>query len=396
MSYKKKIALIIFIVLFGVYSFWVYAFFYNYDIYEALTESNFYEKSYRWLFFNSSNINYEPKLINFSESEKNSLTIVTPFLDTKIDKNKNLIYCSSLQISWIDLINNLIKDPIGIENPPEYLSRLNFSKAQKFITSDDSFLSIVGQASKAYKKDIFINKNHSFEKLLSNITSENNIEAENIHIVSLMLKQVEFNNEFEGICGHEFKFSDKTIHVKAFGIKDYSIEQRQRVYGNVYTYHDTSESHIRPVKFAIKLRTLSKSDEVILSNFIPEETLEKTYKNIEFLVNNKYRYNPFFANSYITIPAIDFDVMCNYDKLTNKKLTNEKYKNRILEKVIQRIRFKLNGYGTFSLSYNNWGIVSRPQHYIINGPFFIYIKNKNSDMPYFMAYIANDELLEKE
>lgn len=381
-----------------MYSLTVYVFFYKNDIYQALTDADFYAKTYRWLFLNSGNRNYEPKLIDLSESVNNSLTDVTPFLDTRIDKNKNLIYCSSLQISWNELINNLIKDPIGIENPPEYLSRLNFSKEQRFIPSDNSLFSIVGEAAKVYNKEFFMNINHSFDNLIPKVTSEIKIKLspENIYVVSLMLKRLEFKNEFEGIYGHEFKYNDKTVHVKAFGIKDYSYEQRRKVIGKIIAFHDTTESRIKPEKFALILVTQFNSDEVILSNLVPEETLEKTYRKIELLVNNKLRYEPFFENSFLSIPAIDFDVMYNFDKLSNKKLMNEKFRNKILEKVVQRIRLKLNENGTFSLSHKNWGAVSRPQHYNIDGPFFIYIKNKSFDKPYFMAYIANDELLEKD
>jgi len=86
-----------------------------------------------------------------------------------------------------------------------------------------------------------------------------------------------------------------------------------------------------------------------------------------------------------------------YEKIIGKGITTGKYKGYLFNKAFQKIKFKLNERGAVLYSFFGGTALMGlfPQHYIIDGPFFVYLKNKDSSLPYFMLYIANDEFLVK-
>jgi len=351
---------------------------------------------YAYHYDNFFNTDAEPPLIELSESNPSG-TIFTPVLDAKIDKNKNLIYCSTFQLAWNQLAHDVIKDTVEIKEAPDYVSKLNSMINLPPCVSEDAYIAIAGLI-----KDNVINKT---KKLLSEKFGENlfdligrqNFDSKDIIAFSYLFKNLPFEKIFEKINGHIMEFDGKKSVVKAFGIeKDKQLEKLVNVVCFNYKNND---------QFIITLKTKSNTDEVVISTIPPEETLEKTYIKIRnyfgYFEKNVDSADHFTCRTagrglFLAIPKIDFNIRYHFDKMNNKKILNKNFEKYFITASMQGIRFKMNEKGVVLKSYSFLDC-TMGEHLtlIVKGPFLVYLKDKNHNKPYFMAYIGNDELLVK-
>ncbi|HOD42745.1 MAG TPA: hypothetical protein PKL57_19500, partial [Candidatus Wallbacteria bacterium] len=86
--------------------------------------------------------------------------IATPVLDTRIDKKKNLIFCSTLQMAWNEL-TKVNEKTIEMFKPSEYVSKLNLLTDQLPLVSEDAYVIMSGLADNLMPlkiKEALINK----------------------------------------------------------------------------------------------------------------------------------------------------------------------------------------------------------------------------------------------
>ena len=334
----------------------------------------------------------EPKLMALSDKQP-STTIIAPTLDTKIEKGKNIVYCSTFQMAWNQLYRDVIKDTIEINDAPDYVSKLNLLINSPAGVSEDAYIAVAGIV-----KDNVIDKTHKllkekFAVNLFDLIGHLNFSSNDIFAFSYLYKNLPFEEVFEKINGHSFEFGGRKSIVKAFGINEDNERLREmvRVLYVDYKNHD---------QFVISLKTKSSTDEVVISTLPPEETLGKTYLKIRKYFEKNYTDD--FTSRVLgrklilVIPKVDFNVKYYYNKLENKSILNKNFKEYFINMAIQSVRFKMNEKGVVLTSYS-FIMAAKGESFplIVNGPFFIYLRDKNSDFPYFMAYIANDELLLK-
>ncbi|EKD55881.1 MAG: hypothetical protein ACD_59C00011G0002 [uncultured bacterium] len=347
----------------------------------------------------------EANLLILSDDNDTSTTI-TPILDNLINKNKNIIYCSSFQTGWNDLTNNVIRETIEIESPPCYFNKINELTKQPALISEDAYLTLSGVVNSQTNGFIKAALKNKFPNIHTNndLLFEYNTMQNSLFIFSVLFKNLSFVNEFTKIEKFKFNCIDKKIsYVEAFGIENndtnFNILDKQiEIFYENNENKNLNNNQVNKYQFVIKLKTKSESDEVIISNFEPESSLEKTYNKINKCINNSNNRKKLSSYSSVIIPKIDFDIIYNYNAINNKKILNVKYKDYAIVSAKQKIRFNLNEKGVYLFS-NFMTIFDmagpKPINFLINEPFFIYLKTKFASYPYFMAYIANDELLKK-
>jgi len=337
----------------------------------------------------------EPEEIKLSDSSASNIA-VTPVLDTRIDKKKNLIFCSTVQMAWNEL-TKVNEKTIEISNPSEYVSKLNLLTNQLPLASKDAYFIMSGLADNLTPQKIKEALKSKFGKVLPASELDMNliIKPGNVYAFSFLFKNLIFKKEFQKIDRHLFKFDGEKSYVKAFGFSPSSSEKEEMI-KQCDVYYDKKNSTISNNFFVIKMKAKTDSDEIVISNFNPEETLEKTYKTINDFINNPENKGLIRNYSYLRIPKVHFNILMNYNNICGEIKTG-KYKKYCIGTAIQKIKFNLNEKGAYLLSYAiiiNYGPGER-HTFIINRPFFIYFKNIEKSSPYFMAYIADDTLLVK-
>ena len=366
---------------------------------------------------------YSNPLWRLNNSSKFSLTSITSVLDTKIDLNKNLIYSSTFQIAWNESYK-LLKETIEIENAPEYVSQLNNLIDQPIILNQKAYIAMAGTK----KENIIENINQNLKKDFYNTKFIKNLLFNDFELLiySYLEKNVMFEYNFENIDDEAltFKFGTTETKVLSFGIKNYRFHED-------FLKHELLSKQVEILYWCnnnfflngciVKLKS-SLNDDVIISTLPVEDTLKKTFVKIQKFIDyqfDDYAYLHQVKNlaellkSYdiidvnfkecnsLMIPKINFMIFHSYDELSNKKLLNLDltHNNYYISNAIHDINFTINKFGSKSESSPNrstlFGSQYTPRPLHINGPFVIFIRKKSSILPYFMAYIANDELLEK-
>jgi|GEM_PF-5586848 len=262
---KKWLLRLLFIVLFVILGAYLYMYFtgqYYYFDTKKFIQDNFLAK--------------EPAEIKLSDSSDSNIT-VTPVLDTKIDKKKNMIFCSTMQMAWNEL-TKVNEKPIEISNQSEYVSKLNILTDQLPLLSEDAYFIMSGLADNLTYHKIKDALKNKFGKILpaSELDIKLKIDPGNVYAFSFLLKILIFKKEFKKIDRHLFKFNGKKSYVKAFGFSPGSSEKEELI-KQCDVYYDKKNSSVSNDFFVIKIKTKSDSDEIVISNFNPEETLEKTY-----------------------------------------------------------------------------------------------------------------------
>ena len=291
-------------------------------------------------FFSISN---DEKRILIKSTELYS-TLITFDLKTNIVNDKNLIFCSTI----FNLLNKVEQ-------------RINNKTNINLLSDNEQFIE-------------------------SKLTYENNIA-----IYANLRKKLSFFEPFENLkIPIKFFIGDYNVSVLGFGIENYNennykhkllIKQFEVIYFNLYD---------RTNKFIVKLFS-TESDEIILSTAFVGKTLYESYEMIQNKVDNKKEFYAFAEKSTIQIPKINFSISHLFNEFTGKKINQN-----IIESVIQDISFKLDENGSTLWSFSTIHTTkSTGLNIIFNSPFILYIKKKKESLPYFMLYIANDELLSK-
>jgi hypothetical protein len=337
-------------------------------------------------------------------------TVITPVLEKYIPENKNVIYCSSFQLAWNELRDNMIKETIRLENPPNYLDFLNKSDFSSKDLSPESYLALVG-----YKKDGITKKiKTELKRKFGNVFLSPPELKEDYDILAYAYieKNLKFKNSFTKLeIPLIFKNSQGVKKLNSFGCTNSSIESYKiRSQVSVLYYSATEQ--------VIKLIPNSDKDEIFLAKIPPKSTLLETYNYVQDKIGQGEResQNKTFGNSDILkIPNIDFNIDHKYEELQQKKILNKKYLAQVndprykifghyIKEARQKTKFKLDEKGAIlkSGAYidcacggNPHQLQPIPKIIIFDQPFLIYLKEKQSKNPYLVIWIDNPELLQE-
>jgi len=335
------------------------------------------------------------KLKNSTEFLK---TKISPTLFTHINTNENLIFCSSFQANWNNICQNYSHGTCEIENPPEYISQLNrwYQKPLDFDT--DTFIIVIGTIREKIINKIndLLNKKISAEQnLYLNSSSENEIVA-----FSYFIKSWDNTDKFPIIQSKLIHFNNKDHKLTCLGLRNRSQIQK---YNNEFDilYHRSSSETGLPEGSIIKLITNSATDEIIISSLPVQNNLLSTFNNIEILRHTFDCKNLYYKSlaSILILPAININIF-NCTDLFIKNIHNHLNSNKVSTKcsMIQAISFRIEGAILKQNCFYRKFKKIQPSDFdkiklLIKPPLVIYAKKTNSDIPYFMAYINNEEVL---
>lgn len=319
-------------------------------------------------------------------------TLITPSLETNILDGRNLVYCSTLQIAWNILQDEIVKDKLLIEGSPIIVDMLNKQLGTSKDISESSYVAMGGEVTPDFLKNL--NKALK-EKFGDQAPPEISVPSGTaILLYAFLYKNVLFNKEFERLYTPLKFFSQGTqTFLRGFGINDppYKDTSELRKQVTVFDYRDSDN-------FIIGLLSKSDSDDIILAKIIPDESLLKTFFKVnERIISSKASL--LNENESLQIPAIELDKYHSFDELKGKHIKNEgKFRGYYISDAFQSVKFRLNEKGIFLKSEAIERIAAAPnpdikRTFIFDKPFLIYIKEKNGKYPYFAMWVENPNIL---
>jgi len=329
-----------------------------------------------------------PKQINSKSLKK---TLITASMDEPITGGRNLVYCSTFQLAWNGLKDDIVKADIELQNEPPIVKLLNKSPVSKSDISENSYVAIAG-----FGKDDIIGKiNNALKIKFGNEAKQVSmpLNPEDILAYAFLYKNLIFKSPYDQL-EYPIAFGDSSdrTKVKGFGIQKKNSPNYSQIIKQVLI-----RSYISDDDFIVQLMSLSDNDEIILAKVAPEQTLFKTIEIIDVRLKDA-KPEAFKAGDVLKIPKIDFNVTHSYNELLDRLLRSKGFESYFIREAVQDILFRLNEKGCLLKSeariFGVKSAVSVPDRSLVfDKPFLFYMKEKNGKYPYFVMWVDNAELM---
>ncbi|MEA1973098.1 MAG: hypothetical protein U9N34_07395, partial [Candidatus Cloacimonadota bacterium] len=265
-------------------------------------------------------------------------TIITPVLDTKIEKGKNLIFCGTFQLAWDELNQEITPDDIKLEGNPSLVEKLNNGLFSKKSISDKNHVAFAGKATKE-------NLDKLFQKLSKFLKPEEYpnfpLEPSSYFAYSYLTKQLPFKEAFETDLNIEFQNQNISSIVEGFGISNYHSNNSKDTFLSsqlrILDYNNDDD-------YIIQLISEDSDDELILAKTEPKTSLFKTIRAVQKRIDNG-NSSSIKSNEILKIPIIDLEVKHLFKELLEKNFENNNFKQYSIEKALQSIDFRLDEKG---------------------------------------------------
>lgn len=335
----------------------------------------------------------KPEKVLRADSQDLKDTTITAHLEEKIVPGKNLIYCSTFQLAWNVLRDDMIKEDIRLEGDPPLADFLNKKLFTKDDLSEECYLAMVG-----FKKDDIIGRiNRALKSKFG--TQAPTVTAqlwgpESIYAYAFLLKSLEFPTPFENLKKPlSFRSPSGPVDVSAFGMKEYAprtarvAKTAEQVSVLAYDYN-TDECVLR-------LASESPEDEIIMARIQPKETMLQTLQSVGGMIQEG-RPESLDEDDFFQMPKLDFDIRHDYRELLGRDVLNPAFTDYYVYKARQDIRFCLNEKGALLKSQAEIQLEAEPQkNLVFDCPFLLYLKEKQAKYPYLAIWVDNPDILLK-
>ncbi len=308
---------------------------------------------------------------NYIKNNTNHKVIMNPTYQTTINENtKNNLWIGTLDLAWKDLEEKIKLDKIELvgENP-QIVNDLNQSIFSKeMLDPNDYKIDVERTVTDGYKIDATLNKELNFLEAFDN-----------------------FSDTYKWTFG-----DNKEEYIKYFGINNASLEKmNQNV--EVLFYNPIGNGNLLSNDFAVKLKT-KEGDEIILYRTNDSKSFDEYYEDIK-LKSNQYKGSTQFSkDDELRIPYIRINGMICHDELYGKEIKNSN--GLYIYDVIQNVNFSLNEKGCnltskASMVTEYMGIGDDTKYCFFDDTFILFMKEKDSNRPYFALKVDNTDILEK-
>jgi hypothetical protein len=342
--------------------------------------------------------------------DSNSLkqTTIVPTLDTPCPKNKNIIWCSSSQLAWTRMKDDVIGAPLEVIGAEELAARLNFAEQTADDLEPSSFYAAAGRLNQGIIGRI--QKDMAAKFPSHSVPDFNDLPAYSRGILaySYLIANVTFKYPYRQVRD-EFIFTDSNsveTDVGAFGVWG-TLRRYKRMREQVeilYFYQDDNETNrdLQKKEFAIDLCRHSKPYQVVAAVVEPKDSLAETFNYIRRQIeDSKQRKNYGWGGRFLNevdvlmVPEMFWEIDHSFDEFIGKVVANANPAMPIVE-AKQVIKFRLDRYGAMLESEAKWLILATPRHFKFNRPFLVYMKKRDREQPFFVMWIDNTELLTKK
>lgn len=327
-------------------------------------------------------------------------TVIVPTLDSPIPKAKNAIWCATFQLAWERLSKDVFSSQaITVEGAEEVADRLNRSKDTSSILPDGDFYAGAGMLKDGSIERI---QREFLERFPGSRKPEFAASGTGPGAVAYgyLRSAVPFTIPyFENDEPLAFKSSNgKSAAVHSFGIRkkdEYAYEELRKQPAVLFTGGDFigGADGMNMSEYGIDL--CKDSDiQVVAAVLKRGPTLLQTLHHID----DRIKEGPMFgsriiANDVLLVPNLSWRIDHRFAELENKPVKNAPLTGMPIVEAAQSIDFRLDRSGAELASEAKVYVAPVPHHYLFDRPFLVYLKKRGADLPFFVAWIDNPELL---
>ena len=325
------------------------------------------------------------KLEHLPQKTSVEKTIITASMEQEMLTGKNVLWCSTLQLAWNELIT-LAGGPIQMTDAPPLVALLNRQTANKADLDEGSYIAIAGLAGEDLRAKIeHAQQTFKDQKLAEDLGAP---PPGSVVAYAYLLKTLPFEWAFKRF---EIPFPFGATDVVYFGIQQYlpGDPNMDAVASQVVILDYRSAND-----FMLELKTRSAQDRLILAKISPQATLTDTISQVFTRVAQTHP-GPLGKSETLAIPVIDIDRFQAYAELAGQNIiaSNPAVSGAQFSRVAQRIRFKLDETGAILESEAIFTSSLSPRQFMFDQPFLVVLLRQGAERPYFAAWIANSEVL---
>ena len=333
------------------------------------------------------------------ESSQLEKTMIVAALDSPIPKGKNVIWCSSFQLAWNELKDDIVKEPILLSENQEIANLLNQADQSKHDVSESDYYARAGFVQDNIIQTIQTEMAQQFPEepvpSFDNITPLTAIISYSYLTANVRFKFPYFEND------KELLFTDSNGNktpITSFGIREEDeMQYKLRNQMNILFVNRNSDYQLK--ECAIDLCEKSSPNQIVLAMIEPKETLLETISYIDEQYKKapeeKY-FHKFGSVDILLVPNLFWKIAHSYKELEGPFLQNAGYDDMWIAKAMQIIQFRLDRSGAELKSEAKlYADAAGPTYYVFDRPFLIYMKKRGAKYPFFAMWVDNAELLER-
>ena len=305
----------------------------------------------------------------YIKNNTNHNITMNPSYQSTLDENTiNNLWVGTLDLAWKDLEDKIGLNKIELEGEmPQIANDLNESTFSKeMLNPNDYKINVERTVTNGYKIDATLNK------------------------------ELNFLESFDNFSDYKWTFGNSKEYIKYFGINNASPEEMNKNV-EILFYNKLNNGSLLSNDMAIKLKT-KEGDEIILYRTDDKKSFDEYYEDIKVKTENYKGRTEFSEDDELRVPYVRVNGMINYNQLYDKKIKNSK--GLYIYDVVQNVNFYLNERGcnlsskaTMVTEY--MGIGEDTKYCYFQDTFIIFMKESNSDKPYFALKVDNNDILEK-
>jgi hypothetical protein len=331
-------------------------------------------------------------------------TVIVPTLDTPIPQGRSAIWCSSFQLAWNRLKDDLAKGPVQVQNAQTVADRLNRAQASEADLDPSSFYAAAGFIEDHILEIIARDMAEKFP----NVPAPRPMEGVGpLMAYAYAYLQAGVNYRFPYFdIADEFVFTDSAgagASIHAFGIPPRGAD------GGLDTFRGQAEvlfaakvfHEVEREDFALDLCRLSEPNQLVLAAVARKPTLAEAIANVE---GKRSRYQPanredrrLGRHDILFVPVMSWRISHRFRELegTDKLLLNPGGPGGYIAGAQQVIDFRMDKNGAAVTSEAHIAVAAAGRLFLYNRPFLVLLSKRGAKQPFFVMWVDNAELLQK-
>ncbi len=346
------------------------------------------------------------------DSKSLKQTAVVATLDCPLAEHKNVIWCSTFQLAWDKLRQDLIREPVQLVGAEPLANRLNQGTYPTGDVEAKSYYVATGFVKDGIIEQVQKEMARRFPSEPVPTFDERYRTLPDVILAYAYLKtEVGFDCPYYTFL-NSFHFRDSggaqtpvtAFCTQASGRSGGSEQVREQV---EILYYDDDPS-LDAEQFAVDLSKQTQPYQVILARIPRCDTFGEAAKTLREKIaafKNDADYQALRklrAVDTLIVPDVLFKLTHHFNELLYKHFANEKWQSHFFFEAVQKIDFTLCRVGVILKSEARLGgaasrspaQLAKPRHLHFDRPFLICVKKREPNAtPFFLMWVDNAELL---
>lgn len=306
---------------------------------------------------------------------------------TGSDYKGNYVYGGAMNQAWNELNENILHEKLRLNTKDKIALGMvdKFNKAI-FTKNDLDEASYYVKSGYGPKTVESINKEMQAkfpDKSFGNLTQQ--LRETDIIAYAYFLKKVEYVTTFEK---KDVSFMGQRVN----GF--YAVNGTQKKNVKVLNYWDDD-------KFIVSLQLKDNNDELILAKgFDMGKPIDIVNKINQY---NTHNISKMGEDDLFEMTKLHLNYSRDYKEIIDTRLANNGFESYCIAAMCENIKFDMDHKGARveneaslpSIGIPKQGIPAKQKKFILDRPFWVVMKRKNSHNPYFILGVNNSELMEK-